>query len=193
MEYAIVGSPPEVVIARFEGPADQVAYNRSVLRTALETLQVVSLLTRPLDRPLESAEAGWRSLRFPVPSSPEIVLPDRWNEDGGGPLPCQGLPPPIAAVATSPPGDFTVALRASFRDEPASPETAARACSAAPGKHGARSYRTSVEWLGIHYVAEGVFVPRAGGLLQLELLAPREKLGFMNAFYRFWVELNSKQ
>ena len=193
MEYVILGDSPEFVIARFEASADHVAYNRSILRNALDTIQIESLLSNPVRRQFSVPETGWRVLMFPVISNPVIVLPNGWNEDGGGPIRCDGLPLPTAGVASSPPGDFTVALRAAWLDEVMDPKIAALACGDNSGEHDGTAYRTQLAWLGINYIVEGVFVPRSGGILQLELIAPEEKHSFMEDLYNGWVEANIYQ
>ena len=94
------------------------------------------------------------------------------------------------AVAASPPGDFTVSLRAYWH---AGSDVAARTCSRSRSGLGRGSYVRSEERFGVRFGAEGLFVPLGGGLLQLEVSAPEEKLGFLAALAGAWVSENLEE
>ena len=54
MEYAIVSVEDEHVVARYVGPPDLLAFNRSILRASLESLETDPLRTAPFDSPAGS-------------------------------------------------------------------------------------------------------------------------------------------
>ena len=65
----------------------------------------------------------------------------------------------------------------------------ARACSDRTGALGEGSYAYTLDWLGERYVVEGVFVENVG-TMQLELVSPEGKNGFVRDAARAWMEQN---
>lgn len=190
MEYALFESGHEKVLARFWGRADDVAFNRSVLRRSLDSLWIEPLLVRELEEavPPESVEWARRSLRSP--SSPPVTMPAGWDEELVAPFPCEGLPPMDSVLAASPPGDFTVSFRVAWWDRSRDPSSAAAACAGRPPPPGSGEYGYRVEWLGVTYVMNGAFVPRGEGTLQLEVISPVDKAGFIRALGAAWMDAN---
>jgi hypothetical protein len=164
----------EKVVLRYVGAAEAVAFNRSVLQESLRSARVDSLLGSPIERPIVPESVSWEPYELAHPSSPSILLPRGWNEEASAPFPCRGLPGVESAIAVSPPGDFRFSLRAGWWSIEADAASAARACSARAGREGPTSYAYPVEYLGAGYVVSGAFLPAAGGLLQLETVAPAE-------------------
>ncbi len=122
----------------------------------------------------------------------QVTMPTEWILEPGTPFPCPGAPPLEAALAASPPGDFTVSLRAAWwptrKDRP---ETAASSCSNRRGSLGETSYTFGEDWLGIPYTVQGSFVSVGEGLLQLEVVAPAEKAGHLTGLFAAWVRENT--
>ena len=150
------------------------AYNRSVLRRALESLEAERLLSADVAAPLA---VRLERVSLSDPRAPAVVLPAGWTREGAS-----GSDPPVlaeadAGAAASPEGDFTVACRALWwRTAAVSPEQATR------------SYRLRENRLGIVYDIDGSFLPFGGGLLQLEVQAPEAKSRFVESVLPTWRE-----
>jgi S1-C subfamily serine protease len=183
MEYAVVDLEKEKLVLRYLGPPFEVAFNRSVLRGSLRSLEADRLLTSEIDTVVPAELKAVDERQVPVP---RLELPDQWVVDGMGPLECPDLPPPDAAFSASPPGDYTVSLRVAWwvRSE-LTPEAAARDCSnddgAAPG-----TYSWAADWLGVPYRNQGLFLSLDSGLLRLELDTPAAKLPLMRQVWAAW-------
>ena len=171
MEYAIVSVEDEHVVARYVGPPDLLAFNRSILRASLESLETDPLRTAPFDRPRALIlTAG----PFLPPEGPIVRLPAGWILDAGLPSSCGHTSVPQFWVGASPADDFTVSVRLAWwppaRFDPA---TTATACGGGRTPDGLPTYRTRTEGFGVAYVTEGAFLALAdGGILQYELHAP---------------------
>jgi S1-C subfamily serine protease len=201
MMYAIFDVGGEKLVARYLGEADQVAFNRSVLRDSLRSLEAERLLTRPVE---SAPPARWLEAAMPPlsplslsggPSSkaaPQMRMPADWLLEPGAPFPCPNAPAPASALAASPPGDFTVSLRVAYwpaRSD--TPERAAATCTARRGAGGATSYAFVTDWLGLSYAVQGSFIAMGPGLLQLELVAPVTKQTYLQDFFEDWVSVNT--
>ena len=194
MEYALFDLGEEKLVARFLGEAEQVAFNRGVLRSSLMSLEAERLLVNQVQAlpPTDWAEPAMP----PAPGgpSPGIVMPSNWLLEVGAPLPCSGAPPLASALAASPVGDFTVSLRTAYwSSRTDAPESAASACSAQRGQLGASSYAFRTDWLGVSYAVEGSFLPAGDGLLQLELVSPSHKQTYLRRLFAVWVEENARK
>lgn len=191
LEYALFENGDEKLVVRYSGSLEAVAFNRSVLKDSLASLRVDSLLDAPVASAVSPHGFVWASQRFPEPAAPAVVFPERgWEQEVSAPFPCRALPPADSALAASPRGDFTVSLRAAwFRNAPA-PVEAARSCSARPGLFGEASYTYAVDWLGVRYHVAGVFTKVEEGLLQLEVVCPGEKEGFVRDLAARFFESN---
>ncbi len=194
MEYLLLGAGVETLIVRYEGSADAVAFNRSVLLESLRSVRVAPLLSAPIAAALVPDQLSWVRRPLPEPSAPSIVIPDRWEEEVSAPFACRGLPPWGSALSMSPPGDFTVSLRSGWW--PGSTNLAAaasaRACSELAGAVGEASYAYTLDWLGVRYVVEGLFIEgiEGGGTLQLEFVATEQKHAFVRDAARAWMSHN---
>jgi S1-C subfamily serine protease len=184
MEYAVLDLGAEKLVARYVGPAEQVAFNQSVLRDSLASLD-----GRRLALADSNPTVDWRQTSLPNGLA-SLTMPAGWVVEPGGPAPCASLPPPQATTTTFAPHDFTVALRAAAwvaRD--VAPENAASACASQRGSLGAASYLSRVQWLGVSYSVEGVFVQRdPQHVIQLEVLAPEQKRDSARALLAAWFE-----
>jgi hypothetical protein len=197
MMYAIFGVGEEKLVARYLGEAEQVAFNRSVLRDSLRSLEAERLLTRPVE---SAPSARWLETAMPLlilstrsssGPAPPMRMPEGWRLEPGVPFPCPDAPAPGSALAASPPGDFTVSFRAAYwpaRSD--TPEQAAAACSARRGDGGADSYEFATDWLGLSYAVQGSFVVVGNGLVQLELVAPVTKQTYLRELFAAWVREN---
>ena len=189
MEYLLLDLGAEKLIARYQGPADAVAFNRSVLIQSLQSIRAETLLTAAVASALLPQQLAWVERALPEPSAPTLVVPDRWDDEVSAPFACRGLPQWESALSMSPPGDFTVSLRAGWWSATMNAVQSARACSDRGGALGEVSYAYTLDWLGVRYVVEGVFVEN-DGTLQLELVVPEEKHGFVRDVARAWMEQN---
>jgi S1-C subfamily serine protease len=189
LEYALLDAGEEKVLARFVGPADAVAFNRSVLIESLSTLQAQRLLTSEISSVVSAEHLEWNRITPSSPRAPVVSFPAPWMVETSAPFPCRGLAPMDAVLAASPKGDFTVSLRTAWWAADLNAKEAARACGR-PGRFGERSYSNVVEWLGVSYAVSGVFTDAAGGLLQLELVSPREKEPFVAKVFESFLSRN---
>jgi S1-C subfamily serine protease len=184
--YAIVDLGREKIVARYAGPADAVAANRSLLQASLAELETAPLLTAEVTR---IVRPEWLNATF---LGRELNVPTvaGWVVEPGAPWQCAaGLLQPSSGLAMSPPGDFTVMLRAAWYVHP-TPEaaSAARRCSPQPGTYGDTSYFTQATAWGMPFRVEGVFIQRGdGGVWQLEMIAPLDKTRFVVDLFADWI------
>ena len=171
MDYAIVSVEGEHLVARYVGPPDLLAFNRSILRASLESLEADRLRTVPFDRP--------RALRltagpFLLPEGPTVRLPAGWILDAGPRSSCGSPSAPQSWVGASPADDFTVSVRlAWWPTARIDPSTVAAACGGGRVSDGLPIYRMRTEAFGVVLVTEGAFLALPdGGILQYELSAP---------------------
>jgi hypothetical protein len=183
MDYAILDLGAEKLVARYVGSAEAMAYNESVLRESLLTLEGRQLLGANL-APAETLE--WRESSG-ANGQRAMPMPAGWIVSGGGPTACTRLPGTSTVAMSS--DDFTLSIRAGIWTGEIPPETAAAGCSATRGALGAGSYRSTAEWLGESYVLEGVFARIATGqLVQLEVLATAGRSAYARALLAEWLK-----
>ena len=183
MDYAVLDLGPEKLVARYVGSPEQVAFNESVVRESLFSLQVQRFV--PDERiAVEKLEWSTQNDRSMVP------VPAGWSVEPGRPSPCSGLPQPAGFTAAFPPHDFTLMIRAAvWRGGEIVPDAAASACSSRRGSVEGASYASRGAWLGTTYVAEGAFV-RVGSnqVVQLEVLATEERAALARALLATWMK-----
>ena len=190
MQYGILELGAEKLVARYVGPAEHLAYNESVLRESLLSLDGQRLIAGD-PGPVEKLEWSVASASHGVSPLP---VPAGWVVEPGAPSPCKGLPSASAVTAAYPAHDVALALRAAVWDTASVvPQEAAAACSARRGPGGAASYSLRAEWLGVWYSIEGTFI-RLGGrqVAQLEVIAPDQKGAFARALLAAWIEEANK-
>jgi hypothetical protein len=185
MEYVLTELRGERLIARYIGPADAVAFNRSTLRASLTTLEGVPLLAENASL---MRELAWAAAQNTDSSLRSLPLPVGWLVEPGEPSSCGGLPPVEMGLTASPPEDFTITLRAGWLPEsPLDAVSAAARCSSRRTANGPASYVAAADWLGTSYTIEGVFVVRSQRLLHLQLVAPADKAPAMSATLAAWI------
>jgi hypothetical protein len=190
MEYAIVDVGAEKVVARYLGPQDQMAFNRSVFRGSLESLEADPLLTAELRAAVTPA---FERATLPQPGAPAVLMPRAWWQEQRPLVPCRGLPPADSALSGSPEGDFTVSVRATWwRGADLSAEQATAACAWPRGTSGPDSYAFRHERLAMAYAVQGVFLSGADGLLRLEVESPLPKQPLVDDLFHAWVEALSR-
>jgi S1-C subfamily serine protease len=187
MHYGILELGPEKLVARYVGPAEQVAYNEGVLRDSLMSLEGRRLIAGDLG-PVASIE--WS--RSPAASGLSgLPFPIGWIIEPGSPSACPRLPDAKGAGSVYPANDVTLALRVAVWDTlDVDPEKAAAGCSSRRGTAGAASYVSRVEWLGVSYSIEGIFL-RLGGrrIGQLEVISPDAASASARALLAAWVKV----
>jgi S1-C subfamily serine protease len=185
MAYGVMDLGREKLVARYVGPIEQMAFNESVLRQSLASIEGQR---SPLTDTVAADAVMWA--RTPAANGAGVVpIPSDWVVEPGGPSSCSGLPPPTGTASTFHADDFTVALRvAVWSTAGMAPDGAAASCSSSRGTLGSASYGMQGEWLGVSYVVEGVFSGGAAGqLLQLEVFAPEQKRTFAHALLAAWL------
>jgi hypothetical protein len=186
--YVIIDLGREKVIARYVGRSDAVAANRSLLHASLSNLEMTPMLTAEVTRVVR---ANWNVLASAPSGGSRLATVDGWVVEPGLAWQCAtGLRPPSAGLAMSPSGDFTVTLRAAWYGESVTDvRSVARRCSPQPGAFGESSYTARATAWGIVYQVEGIFVPLpAGGVWQLEVVAPAEKSRFLSPLFAEWIK-----
>jgi S1-C subfamily serine protease len=181
LAYAVVDLGREKMIARFVGPAEQLAFNEAVLRDSLASVEAERLLAGQLDA-VEKMEWHARSAERAVP------VPVGWIVEPGAPSACTGLSNPGGAGTAVAAGDFTVALRVAIWPGVVAPEDAASKCSSRRGSLGQASYSTRTDWLGVSYSIDGVFVRAGSQVLQLEVLSPDQRNDYTRALLAAWAK-----
>lgn len=176
VEYAIYDLGPEKLVARFVAPPDQVAFNLSVVRGALASLEAERLRTAELRTPpsLELVRATLRDPRAPAVPVPAAFVTDETPSPN-----CPGVGAPDSSLQASPAGDFAVAFRVDFFGwDDGSRRAAAAACPEA----------VSSVRLGVAYRSESRLVSSPDGLLRLEAEAPQGQWGLVEPLARVWLE-----
>jgi S1-C subfamily serine protease len=189
MDYAIVDLGAEALIARYVGPLEAVAFNASVLRDSLASLegQVIRAAVPP---PMDALD--WSTLT--LAGDREVPVPAGWVVEPGAPLPCAGLPPADAAAAAFVPRDFTMALRVAVWVEGSLvPDAAALACSPRRGSLGSASYASRAEWMGVRYSIEGMIVrlgPRQ--IAQVEVVSIEDRAPQGRTLLAAWMKRSAR-
>jgi S1-C subfamily serine protease len=187
MDYAVLDLGPEKLIARYVGSSEWLAFNESVLRESLSSLQAQRFVPGE-GIAVEKLEWSTQNGRSMVP------VPAGWNVEPGRPSPCSGLPQPAGFTAAFPAHDFTLMIRAAaWAGGEIAPDTAASACSSRRGSVEGTSYASRGAWLGTTYVVEGAFV-RVGlkQVVQLEVLTTEERAALARALLAMWVKKASE-
>jgi len=179
--YTIVDLGMEKVIARFLGPAEQVAFNRSVLDAALASFDAEALLA---GSPPDVSSIAWTGGPFVSEDAPEVSLPAGWLLERSSGVVCDRLPA-AALVRVSPPGDFTMSLRLAWWPRGVVDiRQVASACGGGLPDQPPASQRTT--WAGVTYVTESVVRMTDGGVMQLSLIVPNTRLGESRAIFQEW-------
>jgi S1-C subfamily serine protease len=179
MAYAVIDLGREKMLARFVAPAEQLAFNEGVLRDSLTSVEAERLLAGELEA-VEKLEwlATSAERRVPVPVG--------WIVEAGAPSTCTGLANPGGAGTAIPIRDFTVALRVAIWSNSVVPEQASAQCSSQHGSLGRASYSTRLDWLGVPYAMEGVFVRAGAQVLQLEVMGPEQRSTYTRELLAAW-------
>jgi hypothetical protein len=182
VEYAILDLGREKVVARFLAPPDEMAFNLSLVRRSLEGLEAERLLTREVRSPLK---ADFEPVPFPGATGGAMPLPAGWASEPTTSASCEKALGAEGGLAASPPGDFTVVLRAlAFGRAAVPPEKLVRDCGGSPGQ--GNSYAQRATRLGVALVTWGVVLPRGEETLLLEAEAPEGKAPFLRELFAAW-------
>jgi hypothetical protein len=181
MGYALVDLGREKVVARYFGRASHMAFNRSVFSDSLESLEADPLLTSEVSAAVTPA---LEPAAFTHPASPLIALPAGWHREPAEALACAALPPPDGTIASSPQGDFTVILRATWWRSSGLASGQAVDCGWGAGAW--PSYAIRDDRLGVRRVVAGSFMSRGDGLLRLEVETPLAKQLFVRDLFDAW-------
>ena len=187
VEYALLDVRGEGVVARYVGPPDALAFNLGLLRRSLETLEAGRLLTAEVTGPLSPA---LEAVALPGVEGGRVAMPAGWSLEPASASICARVPVADSGLLSSPPGDFTVVLRALRWPGPAPAVTeAVRACGAASEvpAGSAAAYAGQFNHLGVPTGVRGVLVERDGESLLLELEVPVAKMEFVAELYDRWV------
>jgi hypothetical protein len=185
MDYAVMDLGPEKLVARYVGPAEAMAFNESVLRDSLLSLQGQRFAAADLPPPEKltwsaAADASGRGV---------LQVPAGWVLEPGRPAPCRGMAEPTMVATAFPGRDASVVLRAAVWPADVVPDAAAQACSSRRGSLGTSSYANTTSWLGVPYVIEGTFMRTASSqIVQLEIVATQTRTAFARELLAIWLK-----
>ena len=185
LEYAIVDLGAEKLVARYVGTPEQLAFNASVLRESLKTLEGSRFFAEGIDR-VDALE--WTA--GPVAIGQRFLpSPSGWIAEANGPSLCSGLPPPAAVTTIFPSADSTITMRAALWPQgDIRLDSAASSCSPRRGSVANASYSSRADFLGVSYLIEGVFASiGTSQVIQLEVVAPEQKATFARALLSAWL------
>ena len=171
VEYAVLAWKDEVVVARYVGHPDAMAFNLSLVRRSLQSLEATALRASAPQVPMVSAwdlpHAGFAPASFPSGEGRPIPMPVSWvvepADETAWPS-CLGAVPAGPGVSARHPADYTIALRA-WRFAAAAADGLERglvACGAAKSRRR----------LGVVYDVSQRVVRRDDDALLLQLEAP---------------------
>jgi len=185
--YAVVAAGVERVVAHYTAPADLLAYNRGVLRRALESLEVDKLLQQQIGPP--PLRIDFESVTIPASGSPSVRMPAGWvHEPVAEPQPGAGLPPPDVVLSSSPVFDYTMTLRyASWALPPGPPEVAAVAAAGERGRAHGAAFEYQDEVHGVAWVVRGEFSSEGGVLRLHELRVPADRVTHLARVFEEWL------
>jgi hypothetical protein len=186
VEYAILDVRGEIVVARYLGPPDALAFNLGLVRRSLETLEAGRLRTAEVSRALSPA---LEAASLPGVEGGRVAMPSGWSLEPSAASACSIAPPADTGLLASPQGDFTVVLRAlRFPARAPAVAEALRSCGAPFESAGATAtYAGQFDLLGVPTEARGVLLEREGEGLLLEMQAPVAKVPFVEKLYDRWI------
>jgi S1-C subfamily serine protease len=185
VEYALVERRGEMVVARYLGHPDAIAYNLGLVRGSLRSLAA---------DPIRAAGVALDPPAFeqvPLPAGGAVPMPAGWPTEPATASACGALSPASEGLAASPPSDFTIVLRA--LRWPAEATTALAEAVASCGSSEATAaatrgvYRGRVDRLGVPLSVQGALVPQGDGVLLLELEVPLSRLPAVEGLWGRWV------
>jgi len=185
MDYAVMDLGPEKLVARYVGPAEAMAFNESVLRDSLLSLQGQRFAAADLPPPEKLtwstvADAGGRGV---------LQVPAGWVLEPGRPAPCRGMAAPTMVATVFPARDASIVMRAAVWPGEVVPDEAAQACSSRRGPLGTSSYANTTSWLGVPYAIEGTFIRTASSqVVQLEIVATQARTAFARELLAVWLK-----
>jgi S1-C subfamily serine protease len=181
IEYSIVDLGREKLVASYSGPPDDIAFNLSLIRGSLRTLEAQRLLTREVRAPFR---AVFEPVPYPGPAAGDVPMPAGWVSEPTTSASCEPPGGAGAGLAASPPGDFTVVLRVLvFDSATVTSERLAAECAGQPGRATARRSRR----LGADLVTRSVVLSSGEVVLLLEAEAPEAKATVVAELFDAWV------
>lgn len=169
MLYLLAEIGDERIVARYVGPAEQVAFNTGALVASLASIEADAMLG-----PRAAPPARWSVHDLPAPAGPAVPLPAGWVREPDAPLGCRGRVAAAYALAASPPRDYTQSLRAAWWPTDNAADASALCLGPeVPVRDGA--YRFVIGWAGMSYRVEGQFLRRGDVVVQIEAVAPDER------------------
>lgn len=186
VEYAVLDLGPEKLVARYSGAPALVAYNSSVFRSALQSLEGDELRRRT---PGSELPAAWGRPAPGVGSVLQaVVFPAGWTQEPLPPLPCPGVAPSTDAVAASALNDFALTLRAGVSNQPGKSMADLAAACGTPSPSDEGDYRGTATWMGAGLSVAGRFLALSDGqVLHLQAVAPVDQRAEAQALFTAWL------
>jgi S1-C subfamily serine protease len=186
VEYAIADLGSEVVVARYLGLPDTIAFNLGLVRRSLRSLEADALPHGPI-RPRPAAPSARYEERALAPADEHpLPLPAGWIAEPEAEPACGG-PPAEASLTARHPQSYGVAFRVLRWDDTRAAARAVSGCVRAGG--GVRStsgYTSRRERLGVSWDRVGLVVARGGTALLLELEAPSQDAPAVRPLFDAW-------
>jgi hypothetical protein len=185
VEYGVSSLGRETVVARYLGSPEDLAFNLSLIRRSLGSLDAVPLLSAEAS---QNVRVGFVPIAAPGLLPGAEPLPEGWVLEPANQAACAALPPAASGVAASPAGDFTLVFRLlRWERRPPTLDDALRRCGRGPWPD--PTYGFFEDRLGARTGVFGTFVERPGEILLLEAEAPEAKLPFLRDLYVEWLGL----
>ena len=185
VEYAVLAWKDEVVVARYIGHPDAVAFNLSLVRRSLKSLEATPLRVGPPQVPMARAwdvpHAGFAPASLPTGEGRPVPVPSSWvvepADETAWPS-CLGDAPPGPGLVARHPADYAIVLRAwRLAGAPGDGlERGLAACSAANRR----------QRLGVVYDVSRAVVRRDDDALLLELEAPAAARPLLDGALERW-------
>jgi S1-C subfamily serine protease len=187
MEYAVLDLGDEKILARYVGPASLVAYNASIFRGSLASLEADAIRRSAAVSPRPT---GWVAAASAGSASPVsgVPMPGGWLQEPGIAAPCPGLAAAAEAVSASPVADFTRSFRVSLLRQASMTAAGAAAACGMPAADGSDGYSRIDEILGARVFVRGrVVLIDEGELLQMEVAGPASMQASLEEWFDLWM------
>jgi hypothetical protein len=185
--YTVVDLGAEVVIARFVGPAEPMAFNRRALYTALSALEADPLLAGSLPA---ASDMTWTADRYLGADAPAVALPSGWLLERTSGSVCSRLQAAPRIVSVSPVEDFTLSLRVAWW--PRGLVDAAHVAAACGGGLAESPFALRTSWVGVSYVTEGFVRTIDGAVVLMSVTAPAERMAVAREIFQAWARALSR-
>jgi len=179
VEYLIADVGSEKIVARVVGPAEQVAFNRSIVAAALSAIEAEPLLR---GRPVQTLGVRW------APSAsqdaPPVAVPMGWLLERSSGAICGDRAPAGQVAWVSPADDFTFSMRVVWWPSGVDLQQVMTACGNGTAQ---MPFVQRSDWVGVSYVTHSLITRvRDGTPVQLAVIAQAARSADARAVLTEW-------